>query len=142
MFQKNRIFDRKYCKNSIKIFLTAIPIIAASPNADALGIVSRSCAAVGAQESISVDWSFQKFTLWTASTHYRAGVLLHTINSVATNPAQNGWEHTWRSYAGHIGSEFFYGTVIGSHWKSDSGLFSMIGESTATDCNLSQWGAS
>lgn len=111
-------------------------------NASALGIVSRSCLAAGAQESISVDWGFTPHWLWTASQHYRNGAFLHTINTVSKSPSTNGWEYTWRSYAGHFGSEFWYGTVVGHHWRSNYGLYTFMGNSTATDCNLSQWGTS
>ncbi|UTY59468.1 hypothetical protein [Massilia sp. erpn] len=118
----------------------------ASVSASALGVVSRSCAAAGAQESISVDWGFKNYLLWTASEHYRNGVKLHAINTVKVDangkPISNGWEMTWRSYAGHLASEFWYGTVVGHHYKSDSGLISFLGNSTATDCNLGEWGGS
>lgn len=39
----------------------------------AVGKVSRSCAPFGAQESITVDWTFTPHQLWTASQHYRNG---------------------------------------------------------------------
>lgn len=107
-------------------------------NAFALGIVSRSCAPVGAQESISVDWGFVRYNLWTASSHYRNGTLLHTTNTVYNSGAVGGWEYTWRSYAGH-GFEFWYGLVIGHHYKR-SGFVSFLGNSFAGDCNLLQWG--
>lgn len=113
-----------------------------SPGAQALGVVSRSCLAAGAQESISVDWGFKNYLLWTASQHYRNGTLLHTINTAGSGPVQNGWQYTWRSYAGHFASEFWYGTVIGHHWRNDNGFISFLGNSTAVDCNLGQWGGS
>lgn len=123
----------------LSIFASAIVLSAAASNASALGIVSRSCLAAGAQESISVDWGFNKFLLWTATSHYKDGVLLHTINTTRGGTV-DGWELTWRSYAGHLGSEFWYGSVIGHHWKSDSGFISFLGNSTAVDCNLANWG--
>lgn len=97
------------------------------------GRVSRSCAPLGAQESITVDWTFASRWYWTASQHYRNGILLHVPNS--------GWANTWRSYAGHFGSEFWYGFVQGFHYDWDprwGGRF--LGGSIASDCNLGQWG--
>ncbi len=96
------------------------------------GWVSRSCAPVGAQESITVDWTYQSNRYWTSSNHYRGGVLLHSLWS--------GWQVTWRSYAGHFGSEFWYGTVVGYHWTADYSKVRMLGVSQAVDCNLSHWG--
>jgi hypothetical protein len=109
-------------------------------NSYAVGIVSRSCAAAGAQESISVDWGLVPHTLWTASSHYRNGAFLHTINTVSNTGATAGWENTWRSYAGHLGSEFWYGSVLGYHYQRNGGLVLFLGNSTASDCNLSEWG--
>jgi hypothetical protein len=43
----------------------------------------------------------------------------------------NGWEYGWRSYAG---------SVIGYHYRNDSGWITFLGNSTATDCNLANWG--
>lgn len=117
-------------------------VVGWSQPAAALGVVSRSCLAFGAQESISVDWGFKSYWLWTASQHYRNGTLLHTINTAGNGPVENGWQKTWRSYAGHFGSEFWYGTVIGHHWRAEDGFISFLGNSTATDCNLGQWGGS
>ena len=112
------------------------------------GTVSRSCAPFGAQESVSVYWSacpvfFPKTALlWTASAHYDAnGVWLHNINTVARSPKTNGWEITWRSYAGHFGSEFWTGRVVGYHYiKDEYGIERFIENSEARDCNLSNWG--
>lgn len=98
----------------------------------ALGIVSRSCLAAGAQESITVDWGFNSYWLWTASYHYRNGQQLHSV--------QGTWEYTWRSYAGHLGTEFWYGEVVGSHYQYINGQERNLGVSRATDCNLSNWG--
>jgi len=127
---------------NILFVASAACLMALSTSAMAQGIVSRSCLAAGAQESISVDWGFKQYVLWTASQHYRNGTLLHTINTAGTGPVQAGWQNTWRSYAGYLGSEFWYGTVIGHHWRNDSGFISFLGNSTATDCNLGQWGGS
>jgi len=106
-----------------------------------IGKVSRSCAPFGAQESITVDWTFTPHQFWTASSHYKDGAFLHTTNTVNNAGAIGGWENTWRSYAGHFGSEFWYGTVIGYHYKR-LGLVSFLGNTVATDCNLTQWGGS
>lgn len=114
-------------------------------DANALGVVSRSCLPAGAQESITVDWGFKKYMLWTASGHYRDGVLLHNINTQALLPngqMSNGWYLTWRSYAGHLGTEYWYGAVLGYHYKNDSGFISFLGFSTAKDCNIGNWGGS
>src|SRR5690606_397342 len=116
---------------------TAILGLAAS-GSYAQGIVSRSCIGAGAQESITVDWSFKNHLLWTASEHFRNGVFLHAINTVGKG--QNGWEYTWRSYAGHLGSEFWTRRVVWHHWKNSGGLYIFLGNSIATDCNLPQWG--
>jgi hypothetical protein len=126
-------------KRVAALLVATIALSAAASDASALGIVSRSCAGFGAQESISVDWGFNKFTLWTASSHYRNGAFLHTTNTTK-NGTTNGWEYTWRSYVGHFGSEYWYGTVIGHHYRSDQGFFIFLGNSTATDCNLGNWG--
>jgi hypothetical protein len=108
-------------------------LLGAVQSAQAVGIVSRSCLGAGAQESITVDWTLANNWYWTASEHYRNGALLHTPNS--------GWSNTWRSYAGHLGSEFWYGFVAGHHWRwTASTGTALMGISTATDCNLSQWG--
>ena len=120
--------------------LFGLAVFAASQNTYSLGIVSRSCAPVGAQESISVDWSFNSHLLWTASQHYKDGAFLHTINTTSNSGSTGGWEYTWRSYAGHFGSEFWYGMVIGHHYKRNGGLVSFLGNSIAYDCNLSEWG--
>lgn len=123
----------------IIMFLSIIGATSIFPgsNVFALGIVSRSCAPAGAQESISVDWGFVPYDLWTASSHYRNG-FLHTINTVANAGAVGGWEYTWRSRAGHWG-EFWYGQVVGYHYKR-SGFVYFLGNSFAADCNLAQWG--
>jgi len=105
----------------------------------AIGKVSRSCAPAGAQESITVDWTFTPHQFWTASSHYKDGAFLHTTNTVNNSGAIGGWENTWRSYAGHFASEFWYGAVIGYHYKR-LGLVSFLGNTVATDCNLTQWG--
>ena len=122
--------------------LAAIVLIFASQNSHALGIVSRSCLPAGAQESVTVDWGFKPYLLWTASAHYRNGTFLHTINTVSSSPSTGGWQNTWRSYAGHLGSEFWYGKVIGYHWGNSRGAFFLYGTTVASDCNLSQWGTS
>ncbi|HWW06520.1 hypothetical protein [Collimonas sp.] len=133
---KLKSIGRKLISPLSVILATSIPMSSAL----ALGIVSRSCAPAGAQESISVDWGFKKNLLWTASSHYRNGAILHTTNTVNNAGSQNGWEYTWRSYAGHFGSEFWYGSVVGHHWRNDSGFISFLGNSYASDCNLRQWG--
>lgn len=130
---------RSWKKSGAASLVASAIALGAASNAQALGIVSRSCAAFGAQESISVDWGFNKFTLWTASSHYRNGAFLHTVNTTKGGTT-NGWEYTWRSYAGHFGSEYWYGSVVGHHYRSDQGWFIFLGNSTATDCNLSNWG--
>ena len=104
----------------------------------AQGIVSRSCLPFGAQESVTVDWGFRRYWLWTASSHYRNGYWLHNVNTVGKG--QNGWEYTWRSYAGHFASEYWYGTVVGHHYRSDYGFIVFLGNSTASNCNVAQWG--
>ncbi|WP_141111242.1 hypothetical protein [Chromobacterium haemolyticum] len=109
-----------------------------SINVEALGIVSRSCAPFGAQESISVDWSGRSYSLWTASSHYRNGTWIHNTNTRVYGG--DGWQDTWRSYAGHFGSEFWYGSVVGHHYRNQSSYISFLGNSSAVDCNLSQWG--
>lgn len=123
----------------LPIIASLMALLLPATNASALGVVSRSCLAAGAQESITVDWSFKSSMLWTASEHYRNGAFLHTINTTR-NGTTSGWENTWRSYAGHLGSEFWYGRVVGYHWKSDGGFIRFLGNSTAVDCNLANWG--
>lgn len=125
--------------NLVSKLATAILFSGLLSNASALGVVSRSCLAAGAQESITVDWGFNQFVLWTASSHYRDGVFLHTTNTTKGGTT-NGWDLTWRSYAGHFGTEFWYGSVIGHHYRNDSGWITFLGNSTATDCNLGNWG--
>ncbi len=117
--------------SSFMVFVVAL--LGAVQSVQAVGIVSRSCLPAGAQESVTVDWTFSKDWYWTGSDHFRNGALLHTPNS--------GWSHTWRSYAGHLGNEFWYGSVAGHHWRwSASTGIALMGISTATDCNLGQWG--
>lgn len=123
----------------IKILLISLSAFLFCHNALALGKVSRSCLAAGAQESITVDWRFNPYWLWTASSHYRNGVILHTINTTRGG-VTSGWDYTWRSYAGHLGTEFWYGTVIGYHYSSYQGFITSLGTTTASNCNLSQWG--
>lgn len=130
----------KYNKIGIISIFLATGLAGVAPQASALGVVSRSCLAAGAQESISVDWGYNKFNLWTASLHYKDGALLHVTNTV--KPGGNGWDYTWRSYAGHFASEFWYGSVVGNHYRNDQGFITFLGNSTATDCNLSNWGGS
>lgn len=131
-------------KNAKDIILASmvastLGLLLPASNASALGIVSRSCIGAGAQESITIDWGFNKFVLWTASSHYREGVLWHTINTTKGGTT-TGWEYTYRSYAGHLGSEFWTGSVMGYHYRNDSGWITFLGNSNATDCNLANWG--
>ncbi|MCU7937527.1 MAG: hypothetical protein KZQ99_22165 [Candidatus Thiodiazotropha sp. (ex Dulcina madagascariensis)] len=120
--------------------LLGLTTLASTQNAfSAPGKVSRSCAPFGAQESVTVDWTFQPHSLWTASQHFKNGSFLHTINTTSNSSSTGGWEYTWRSYAGHFGTEFWYGAVIGHHYKRN-GLVSFLGNTSATDCNLSEWG--
>ncbi len=88
------MLDLKKIK-TISLPALAMALSVSTSDASALGIVSRSCAALGAQESITVDWGFNKYTLWTASLHYRNGVFLHTVNTTK-NGTTTGWEYTWR----------------------------------------------
>jgi hypothetical protein len=135
----NMELKKKLCR---LLLLAAVPvgISIATPNASALGIVSRSCLPAGAQESITVDWGFNYYWLWTASSHYRNGAWLHNVNTTSNAGSTGGWEYTWRSYAGHLGTEYWYGQVTGYHYKKIGGVVSFMGNSWATDCNLSQWG--
>lgn len=124
-----------------RILLTSflLSAIFTSTSSYALGWFSRSCLAAGAQESITLEYSFNWQTMWTASSHYKNGAFLHTINTVGKG--DNGWEYSWRSYAGHIASEFWYGQVIGYHYTRDkNGAIKFLGNSVANDCNISQWG--
>jgi hypothetical protein len=123
---------------SKRLAACALVLSALAPPVQALGIVSRSCAPFGAQESITVDWHFSPHYLWTASIHYRNGFLLHTVNS--SGDGNGGWSYDWRSYAGHFGTEFWYGMVIGQHYEYRGGFVSFLGNSRAGDCNLSEWG--
>lgn len=132
----------KFAKIAFVSIALLIAMLFLTQPAHALGRVSRSCLAAGAQESISVDWGFNPYLLWTASEHYRNGAWIHTINTVVSSPDTNGWQYTWRSYAGHFGTEFWYGQVVGWHWGNSGGLYLFYGNSTATDCNLTQWGGS
>lgn len=131
-------FSIKKPRVILSSLIIATTLLSAS-NAFSLGKVSRSCAPATAQESISVDWGFVSHSLWTASSHYRNGAFLHTINTRVDGG--NGWKDTWRSRAGHWG-EPWYGRVIGYHYKRQGGIISFMGNSYATDCNLSQWGGS
>ena len=129
----------KWIDRSILLCLKLAAVLGLlASDAKALGIVSRSCAPLGAQESVTVDWTFKKYMLWTASTHYRNGMFMHTTNTVGKGV--NGWEYTWRSYAGHFGTEYYYGLVVGNHYGNDRGWYIFYGTSQASDCNLRQWG--
>lgn len=66
-------------------------------------------------------------------------MLLHTVNTTRGGTT-SGWEDTWRSYAGHLGTEYWYGRVVGYHWRNNGGLFIFLGNSIAVDCNLANWG--
>jgi hypothetical protein len=108
----------------------------------ALGKVSRSCLPAGAQESITVDWGFVPWWTWTASYHYRNGVLLHSVISQQTLQwgGTSEWVWSWRGYAGHLGTEYWYGHVVGSHYWWDGTQAIWMGTTDAVDCNLSHWG--
>lgn len=102
-------------------------------------IFSRSCAPAGAQESSTFHPSLlPRRRLWTASAHYNAdGDLLHIINTYPKAPQARGWEFTWRSYAGHLASEFWWGIVVGYHYGwNGNGKEVYLGGTRATDCNI------
>lgn len=103
---------------------------------DGWKVVSRSCAPAGTQESITYK-PFAHRWLWTASVHYDAqGNFLHTVNTVVASPKTDGWQDTWRSWAGHFASEFWYGKVIGSHWAFADGVRYPLRYTEAVDCNI------
>lgn len=109
-----------------------------SNNTFAYGGVSRSCAAAGAQESISVDWGGTPHWFWTVSQHYNnSGQFLHEVRTIGRG---DGWDYTWRSYAGHLASEFYYGRVDGFHWVFENGINRNFQNTRAYDCNLAEWG--
>jgi hypothetical protein len=75
--------------------------------------------------------------LWTASAHYDSkGNLLHVINTIATSPGTYGWQDTWRSYAGHFGTEYWYGKVVGYHWAKRLGVDWFMGGTVAFNFNI------
>ena len=145
-------FRCEFCSRTFVIVLCMVGAMPAPAQANRVpgdpGTVSRSCQPFGAQESVSVYWSacpvfFPKTALlWTASAHYDGnGVWLHNVNTVARSPQTRGWETTWRSYAGHFGSEFWSGRVVGYHYITDkTGIPRLIELSEAHDCNLLNWG--
>ena len=101
-------------------------------------VVSRSRGAAGTQESVTYrPVPFAHRWLWTASLHYDANwTFLHTINSVASHPETGGWVDSWRGWAGHLASEFWYGHVIGSHWARDPyGNAYPLAYTVGHDCN-------
>ncbi|MFZ3288530.1 MAG: hypothetical protein WA191_17005 [Telluria sp.] len=104
-----------------------------SPNANALGGVSRACFSVGANESITVDWWYNNYWMYTFSDHYTYGTFQHTL--------QDGWTYGWRSRAGHFFEYWASPYVVGYHynWTPTSGTVFM-GYSNAWDCNLANWG--
>lgn len=134
-------------------YLTLALWLAAFGDANALGMVSRNCNPVLAQESITVDWcgdmslgacGFARYWLYARSSHFQYNsttaqyVLLHTINS--------GWAwgellNIWRARAGDW-PEYLNGGVWGQHWWYDpkTGKVSSLGETIVTDCNITQWG--
>lgn len=116
--------------------LALAPAWAGEARVEGWNLVSRSCGRCGSQESITYKF-FDHRVLWTASAHYDAnGNWLHNVNTAAKAPATGGWEDTWRSYAGHLGSEFWYGRVVGYHWAYDAGVVHPLRSTEARDCNL------
>lgn len=112
------------------------PAAAGEIQVDGWNVISRSCAPAGAQQSISYK-PFDHRVLWTASAHYDpSGSWLHNVNTVAQSPATAGWQDTWHSCAGHLGSEFWYGRVVGHHWAEDGDWIHPLSVTEARDCNL------
>ncbi len=112
------------------------PAAAGEVQVDGWNAISRSCARAGAQQSITCK-PFDHRVLWTASAHYDpSGNWLHNVNTVAQSPATGGWQDTWRSCAGHLGSEFRYGRVVGYHWAKDGDWIHPLAFTEARDCNL------
>lgn len=106
---------------------------ALSPDAHALGGVSRACQPLGANESITVDWVYNNNWMYTFSYHYNYGYYQHAL--------QDGWTYGWRSYAGHFFEYWDSPYVVGYHyyWTQKLGTVYM-GYSTAWDCNVWNWG--
>ena len=135
---RTRYCTARWCRSSIGVFLGLSTLAMAGEIDVGRGwrVVSRSCAPAGTQESITYK-PFDHRWLWTASLHYDAkGNFLHTVNTIAAAPKTNGWQDTWRSWAGHFASEFWYGKVIGSHWAFDKGVPHALWYTEARDCNI------
>ena len=140
------------CKNPAKkfssLFFIAATLFASvfvMPNqAAAFGWVSRSCIALGAQESITWDVLLKKRTLYTGSDHFRnergVMVFLHGVRSTSSGSG----EFTAHSYAGHIvytgTGEYWIGRVVGYHWERSGTTWRQWATTQATDCNAQQWG--
>ncbi len=103
---------------------------------DGWNVVSRSCIVAGAQESLTYKYGDHRW-LWTASAHYDMwGKWLHNVNTVEQSPATNGWQDRWCSYAGHFGSEFWFGRVHGYHWVKLNGGDWLLAETFTTSCDI------
>ncbi len=99
-------------------------------------VVSRSCTVAGTQESLTYKVGDHRL-LWTASAHYDMwGKWLHNVNTVEQSPATSGWQDRWCSYAGHFGTEFWFGRVHGYHWGKEHGGDWKIAETFTTSCDI------
>ena len=117
-------------RNSVLSIVAGLLLVASNSATAGLTYFSRANC-LGFNESISWD-AWDSHRLRTYSYHYKDGVFQHSLDT--------GWEDTWSSYAGHLVEGFGGWRVVGSHyiWRSSTGELWM-GQTVATDCNLSQW---
>lgn len=107
---------------------------------DGFHVFSRSCGPgwlVGVRETITWSPRLAKDWFWTVSHHYALEggfyYFLHSVNTYEKSPATNGWEFTWRSYAGHNESGVNY--VQGDHYRKSGAGAMLFWRSDAHDCN-------
>lgn len=107
------------------------------------GYVSRDCPIAGSKESITVDWSFDGEWLYTLSYHIRKkGSPPYYYWERHTSGRT--WKHTWRSYAGQVGSwlkNYYYSGVYGFHyWYNIQTRRVERRSKFVRTCNLGSWG--
>lgn len=131
MFVKCTSFSK-----TLPFFVSALASIAvllgtfSKDAAAALSMISRANC-FGFNESVSWD-PLHSYYLWTTSYHYHNGTIVHITDT--------GWQHTWRSYAGHAIEGWGGWSVSGNHWRwsSSIGIYWM-GSTSGNGCSRLTW---
>ena len=86
-------------------------------------------------ESITWDWPGNDYWLWTNTYHF------NNATGAWDNGESTGWVNSFRAAAVHWGEGVSGGYyVVGDHWQWDPYYGDwLLGRTTATDCNLSQF---